>query len=238
MKGIISQAKNHLLSYGSYVDQGRWQARETKLRMFEALNFNYSTKIFEDPKEVAEAVGADLPWAEVHFQERVSGHPLNPAPSYLIWPYYKHDEMWKVENDQFAHTYPERFWTPQLDGIRYTYGNLGDLVDLLERDPYTRQAFLPMWFPEDTGAHHGERVPCTIGYHFILRSGHLHMFYPMRSCDFRRHLHNDIYMAARMNHWVLEQLRKRDSKWDNIKPGNLNLQIWNLHVFEGEENVI
>ena len=68
MKGIMTTARKHLLDNGSYVDQGRWQARETKLRMFEALNFNYSTKIFDDPKEVAEAVGADLPRAEVHFQ--------------------------------------------------------------------------------------------------------------------------------------------------------------------------
>ena len=31
----------------------------------------------------------------------------------------------------------------------------GDVIDLLEREPFTRQAYLPIWFPEDTGAFHG-----------------------------------------------------------------------------------
>ena len=162
---------------------------------------------------------------------------MNPAPSYEWWPYYKQDNKWRPDG-KFSHTYPERMWTPPLDGIRYLSGNLGDVLMLLLKDPMTRQAFLPLWFPEDTGAVHGERVPCTIGYWFIHRGDTLDLFYPIRSCDFRRHFKNDIYLAVRLVQWVLERLRTYSSYWDNIKPGTITMQVWNLHVFEGEEKLI
>src|SRR5918994_728289 len=68
-------------------------------------------------------------------------------------------------------------------GIRFMYGDLSDVVDLLIRNPLTRQAYLPIWFPEDTGAHHRMRVPCTLGYHFMVRNNQLSCRYYMRSCD-------------------------------------------------------
>ena len=63
------------------------------------------------------------------------------------------------------------------------------------------------WIPEDTGAHHGERVPCTLGYHFIRRDDYLHMFYFIRSCDYIRHFRDDIYLAMRKAHYILEGLK-------------------------------
>ena len=71
-------------------------------------------------------------------------------------------------------------------GIRFSYGDFNDVLDLLEKEPFTRQAFLPIWFPEDTGCHHGERVPCTIGYHFMRRGNFLSVVYMIRSCDYIR----------------------------------------------------
>ena len=66
------------------------------------------------------------------------------------------------------------------------YGDLDDVVTLLTNDPLTRQAFLPMWFPEDTGVVHGTRVPCSLGYHFMQRDGRLSITYYIRSCDIVR----------------------------------------------------
>src|SRR3954468_15378336 len=94
-----------------------------------------------------------------------------------------------------------------MRGIRYDYGDLQDVVDMLVRSPYTRQAVLPVWFPEDTGAVHGERVPCTLIYHWMLRDGRLHCFYDIRSCDFVRYFRDDVYFAMRLTQWLIEQVQ-------------------------------
>lgn len=220
-------------------------------------------------------------WAEDHFQERVSGEPLNPAPSYEQWPWHsnKHKERFKnlafdivtddfgnkmkvaveLEGQPFDHTYPERMWPtradevnrmfadplsdsliPRMRGIRFRYGDLEDVVNLLERDPYTRQAYLPIWFPEDTGSTEGQRVPCTLGYHFIRYGPQLQIKYFIRSCDVTRHLHNDVYMAGRLLQWMCQHLegtgkpsqgREFGAPW----PGELTMFISNLHMFTADE---
>jgi len=251
IKGKIG---NELKQFGTKRKANQWQARDVSVGMHELNNVHFSYQIPIKQSELEYQVKPDQPWADEHFAERVSGIPMNPAPSYKNWPYYKEDHKWRV-NGEFAHTYPERMWvsnivqgipevtkaSPGIDGVRYRYGDLADVVKLLTKDPYTRQAFLPIWFPEDTGAHHGERVPCTIGYHFLLVGDRLDIFYTIRSCDYRRHFTNDVYFAARLCQWMLEQLQPDlgyDSPWFNVKPGKLHMHIYNLHVFDGEEQFI
>lgn len=235
---MVEQAREKLIKEGQIIKPKKWQARPISIGMYEVLNVFLEAQVPQDQESLIKQITPDLPWAEEHFQERVCGKPLNPAPSFERWPYYKQDEKWRTDG-KFSHTYPERMWVPtNLDGVRYKYGNLKNLIKSLVDDPHTRQAFLPIWFPEDTGAAHGERVPCTIGYWFIHRGDSLHLNYPIRSCDFRRHFRNDIYMACRLLQWVLDELRKFDQYWNKVTPGKLNMQIWNLHVFEGEEKII
>lgn len=129
-----------------------------------------------------------------------------------------------------------------MEGIRYRYGDLNDVVSLLAKEPYTRQAYLPVFFPEDTGAHHGERVPCTLGYHFLLREGKLHINYFIRSCDYLRHFRDDVYLAGRLCQWIVHQLIVKEAwtgateqaLWGNVTPGTLTMFISSLHVFEGD----
>ncbi len=235
----IETAGELLKSFGKVCRPKKWQAIDVNIGMWEIFNLNMSIPIPTEKWSWAEDVKPSLPWADDHFIERVSGKPLNPPPSYKDWPHYRNDEDWRRVDGKFSHSYPERMWAPQdIMGIRYRYGNLRDLIDLMRDDPHTRQAFLPIWFPEDTGAHHGERVPCTIGYWFIHRGDKLDMYYPIRSCDYRRHFRNDIYMAGRLVQWMLYQLQMEDKYWDKVLPGDLNMQVWNLHVFEGEQNFI
>jgi thymidylate synthase len=164
---------------------------------------------------------------------------------------------------RFDHTYPERFWPKHAGhdhdalgarwrdaidatcggtpGIRFHYGDLSDVVDLLVRSPLTRQAFLPVWFPEDTGAVDGQRVPCTLGYHFMQREGRLSCRYYLRSCDLYRHLSNDVYFAARLTEWVADKVwqktRDRPQKV-SMRPGGLVMHISSLHSFEGDTKKI
>lgn len=199
------------------------------------------------------AISPNLPWAEEHFQERVGGKPLNPPPSAAEWPFIQSGHGGHVDREKkFSHTYPERFWPKSANsdeimqfpngrkaevntGIRYAYGDLQDVVNLLDKSPMTRQAYLPVWFPEDTGNVMGERVPCTLGYHFQIRDGELNCTYLMRSCDFFRHFKDDVYMAGRLMLWVASRLSEDD--WTpEVKPGNLAVHIMNLHTFVGERH--
>lgn len=189
----------------------------------------------------------NLPWAEDHFRERIGGEPLNPAPSHNWWPYARAGNAEHTDyRGRFSHTYPERFWPKQANpdeimqfpngreaeinvGIRYPYGDLDDVVHNLHQLPFTRQAFLPIWFPEDTyAADAGLRVPCTLGYHFIRNGRDLDCNYFMRSCDLFRFFNDDAYMAVRLVQHICERL-----DWV-VYPGTLTMFISNLHIFQGD----
>jgi len=120
-------------------------------------------------------------------------------------------------------------------GIRWSYGDLGDLVKLLANEPLTRQAWIPLFFPEDTGLGDGGRKPCTLGYQFIMRENQLHMYYPLRSCDYVRHFRDDIYLAIRLLLWVLNECRKiNPTVWDKVRPGVYTMHATSLHIFAND----
>lgn len=186
----------------------------------------------------------NLPWADEHFEERVGGQPLNPGNSWLSWPWSNSADKFRTQNGgKFDHTYMERFWPKRAGiiddyeggikiprrGIRFEYGDLYDLVAHLADDPLSRQAYLPVWFPED-GTCDGRR-PCTLGYHFLMRNDHLHITYYIRSCDVVRHWADDCYLCVRLLLWVLDELRKLDKCWDSVRPGLYTMHIASLHCF-------
>jgi hypothetical protein len=219
-------------------DVGEWQAQKIDNPLMitrELTNVIFDLKITNNIEGWQTQIEPNLPWAEDHFNERVSGEPLNPAPSEAWWPYAQRGtEDHKIDfSRKFSHTYPERFWPKFAEnnegnmGIRYNYGDLNDVVALLKRSPMTRQAYLPVWFPEDTGANYEQRVPCTLGYHFLLRNGVLGITYFIRSCDFVRHFSDDVYMAGRLCQWVADQVAD-----GNV--GYLSMHIGSFHIFDGD----
>jgi hypothetical protein len=239
---------HELLSSGERVET-HWQAMRgvPQNQTIELTNVEFRCVMPVTGETASLQIAPTLPWAEDHFQERVSRVPHNPPPSAAYWQRGKGVDEHRDAQGKFSHTYPERFWPKQahlgpnnvtrynMQGIRYPYGDLDDVVSLLAREPYTRQAYLPVWFPEDTGAVHGERVPCTLGYHFLLREGRLHTFYPIRSCDLLRHFRNDVYMAVRLTQWVIDQLNTGAyAPWVGVTPGTLTMHIVSLHVFEAD----
>lgn len=119
-------------------------------------------------------------------------------------------------------------------GIYHDYGDLAGVVRVLHRDPLTRQAILPVWFPEDTGDSHSDRKPCSISYHFMCRGNRLDMVYYIRSCDFVRHFRDDIYLTIRLQLWMLEQLRKKDNNWNEVRLGKFVMHIDSLHMFRND----
>jgi hypothetical protein len=239
---------------------GEWQSQKSVAganTTYEVLNASFSMQMPHHSMDAARVTGANLPWAEDHFQERVSGIPMNPPPSNAWWPFAVAGNDMHKANEQFSHTYPERYWPKQAGdpmfhpraktdfpmwGIRYPYGDLGDVVRQLYDSPYTRQAYLPVWLPEDTGSVQGQRVPCTLGYQFLIRrdakgGNELHVIYSMRSCDFMRHLADDIYMTIRLAQWVRTKLVDQAVEDDyvtlqDLTMGKLHFHAGSLHIFE------
>lgn len=187
----------------------------------------------------------NLPWADEHFEERVGGTPINPGSAWRLWPWAKNADTFRAD-ERFNHNYMERYWPRYAGemrhgkmnvGIRYPYGDLMDVVCLLRDDPMTRQAYLPIFFPEDTG--HRDRKPCTLGYHFMIRDEKLSIYYPMRSCDVLRHFRDDVYLTARLALWVRDTLRGMlPEKFSRLELGTFRMYIASLHAFEGDIHAI
>jgi hypothetical protein len=257
-KGVIDSARQQLIDVGQWVKGDQWQSRDVRdkpeMVMREILFFSFRVQITgENLPALARDIGPNLPWADDHFIERVGGEPLNPGEQWSKWPWGNSADKFRDHNGLFSHTYMERIWPKFANwtlggrlgenderpneahsGIRYAYGDLNDVVEHLVKHPLSRQAYLPIWFPEDTGVAHGERVPCTLGYHFIMRDNYLHTRYDIRSCDLVRHFQDDIYLAVRLKLWLLNQLRERDPAWKKVAPGFFNMNITSLHAFKND----
>lgn len=230
------------------VHVGEWQAQrdvpQADTIEVEDVSFELDLTPFKFWDELAGAINPNLPWAEEHFNERVSGRPWNPPPSHVRWPYAQSGNDQHRAGEVFSHTYPERFW-PRFAGvgedsydgleahrgIRFEFGDLGQLTSILRRNLGTRQAYLPVWFPEDLdAADRGARVPCTLGYHFLVRDGKLKIVYYIRSCDFYRHFRDDVYMAGRLAQWVANEV--------GVTPSKIVMHISSLHIFAPEKGKI
>jgi len=244
----IGEALDHL---GEIVEVGEWQSLQrsdhpmTKTLELEDVSFEW-IDIPRTKLELQAAVEPNMPWAEDHFQERIAGKPLNPGEQYKNWPWYKQGVEDHKSQGQFSHTYMERYWAGsevapdfkqfyekdgRLDlhhGLRFPYGNLSNLISLLMTRPYTRQAYLPVWFPEDLYASDvkGERVPCTLGYHFLRRGDVLKVVYYMRSCDWYRYFRDDVYLTCRLLQHIARVVGATELK--------LVMHISSLHIFEPE----
>lgn len=239
---VVHNVRAHFLEYGRTVDRGEWQGKQDErpqTRVFEVHDISFRVTVPLSGSLWQDEVKPNLPWAEDHFQERVAGEPLNPGEQYKNWPWYKQGVEEHKETGMFSHTYMERFWcslTSAPWGIHAAWGDLFDLVELLKARPYSRQAYLPIWFPEDLmQARQSERVPCTLGYLFqavppldSLNKAPLKATYYMRSCDWFRYFRDDVYMAGRLLQWVAGLV--------GMVPTTLTVHIANLHIFNDEVN--
>lgn len=234
MKKTIKNLRQKLLDEGQVIKTQSWQGKENPPEFLELLHVNVMIPMEQTIGSMQQQAQPMLPWADIHFEERVGGLPLNPPPSHTMW--LRGNEAY-MSGEKFSHSYPERFWPKSIHseiGIRFNIGDLGDLIRLLIKEPETRQAYLPIYFPEDIyAATIGERIPCTLGYHFIVRNNKLDVFYPMRSCDVIRHMHNDLYLTNRLALFVKEQAHLH-----NIELGSIHFVATSLHCFTSDRIAI
>lgn len=242
--------------------QGENVANNPAALSYELANVSFSLDVrhqVDDLNIAREDIDPNLPWADDHFEERVCGYPINPGVEWRNWPWAASADKFR-DGGMFNHNYMERYWpkfagkygaaerpsdyigVPVTDdnstpnrGIRWQYGDLSDVVNLLQKDPLTRQAWLPIFFPEDTGIGDGGRKPCTLGYQFIRRGQVMSIYYPLRSCDFIRHFRDDAYLAVRLLEWMIGELQSLSpEEWQDVRAGDLSMHCTSLHVFAND----
>lgn len=255
--GLPREFREHSVRIKGWTWQGVDVSKRPEMVSYDLINWQCKVPLLgiEDLDHWQKDICPNLPWADDHFEERVCGKPINPGVEWANWPWGASASGF-LEGGLFDHNYMERYWPkyagqernrptkvasdiheppPSMhnSGIRFTYGDLNDLVAQLADDPTTRQAYLPLYFPEDTGRE--GRKPCSLGYQFWAIDKRFYIWYPMRSCDAIRHLQDDIYLTIRLGLWVLDRCRQlRPDLWQDVKPHSFAMHASRLHIFEND----
>lgn len=163
----------------------------------------------------SEVTGVIQPWADAEFEERIDpSGTVNPGKAWElrkeVWTEYIHD-------GKLAYAYNERLmFNDQLNKV----------IERLKVDHDSRQLWVSIWNPAIDPDKLGgvSRVPCSLGYNFQFRDGKLNMHYVMRSCDFKTHFTNDVYLAIRMLEYVAEKT--------GLPVGDFTHTLFSLHIYK------
>lgn len=202
--------------------QGKFVAKE-KFDSMELVGYAYKLVRPENPEDAVN-------WAREHFnkehltpeygedwfQEMIEGG-LNPGEAHL-----KHrEDYWRAfgldDGEKFAYTYSNR-----MDGV------LDSVLEKLRESKYRRAAYIPIWWKEDNEKIGKKRVPCSLGYHLLIRreglKDRLNLLYYQRSCDLASFYPLDLYRAVRLMQYSCREL--------DLKMGVLTHSISSLHCFK------
>lgn len=224
-KQTINEVTREVFSRGRKVYDPTHQGTKVGKKDFDSMElvgFGYKLVRPENPEDAVDWARENFgkehltpEYGEDWFQEMLEGG-LNPGTAHLkhrkeYWEKYGLDKEGK-----FAYTYSERM-----------EGNLEKVLDNLRESPYRRAAYLPIWKDEDNDKVGRKRVPCSLGYHFLIRQeglkDKLNLLYYQRSCDLANFYPLDLYRAVRMMQYVSNEL--------NVGIGQLSHFISSLHCF-------
>lgn len=98
-------------------------------------------------------------------------------------------------------------------GARWRYcaehNQLRTVIDLLRKDPDSRQAIMSMWRPDDLAwAFKGGKkdLPCTLALQFLVRSGNLYCIATMRSNDVWLGMPYDVFAFTTIQRIIADEL--------------------------------
>lgn len=223
----IEEAKNEIsrdlkelaVVYQSKSVQDMDTSKDKGYMTHELINYSYSISSQNIANEMWQygLQNLDKSYLKEELLERIttSGNPGNA---------YKNDEeYWSQfihkDTGQFSYSYPERL-----------YGNLEGIVKQITVNRDSRQLWIPIWWEKDFEARDlKHRVPCSIGYHFMVRDNKLHMHYIMRSCDFVKHWAKDIVLAVAFAKEITKAYNAVNT--DLIKVGSFTHTVFSLHGF-------
>jgi thymidylate synthase len=216
-----------LPTYQVGVQQDR--AREVIVR--EALNYTYSLPL--------EAVRSG--WQQFPQLAQQMGFQDEEVAQWVQW---LEVERWaRTDNPELAEVaaslHPLKSHFDEGLAPSYLYGHRlqqGGTVEQMSRilnaDLDSRRAYLPIYSSQDSlRASQSTRIPCSLGYHFMVRSDdgirRLHMTYFMRACDFDHFWLSDLLLAGFMGAQVACRLG------GEVQLGNLVHSIISFHLIRG-----
>lgn len=97
-------------------------------------------------------------------------------------------------------------------------------IDMLRRDPSTRQAVVQIWDPLHDQLPGRKDIPCTLGFVFSIRKDELHMATHMRS--------NDLWWGWSYDAFQFTQLQCTVANLLNLAVGPYVHYVNSLHVYE------
>ncbi len=128
-----------------------------------------------------------------------------------------------------------RFLNYSDDGTRLygpygprSYRGLARAVDVLAKDPDSRQAVASLWTNEESSV--TKDLPCTLSWSFRIRGGKLNMSTVMRSWDAWTGVTYDLPAMTRIQSGVAWAL--------GVEPGTYNHTAHSLHVYARDEEAI
>ncbi len=104
------------------------------------------------------------------------------------------------------------------------HGAVGDLVNLMKRDPDTRQGVISVFDSSRDLDRQKKDIPCTIALHFMQRDGGLEMNAIMRS--------NDIWLGTPYDFTQFAVLQASVAQALNIQPSTYIHSASSLHLYE------
>lgn len=99
-----------------------------------------------------------------------------------------------------------------------------NLIDLLRRDPYTRQAVVTIWDPMYDQQQSKKDLPCTLAFVFAIRDAELHMSTHMRS--------NDLWWGWSYDAFQFTQLQCTVANVLGLRPGPYVHYVNSLHLYK------
>ena len=225
----LSEIKRDLAELGTRVKPARWQGKDVSgVENYETLE--YPRYIYTVTCPNLSHLEPTQPWASMELNERFSpGQAHNPAEAWKL-----REDVWQPllkEDGKFHYTYAERLKINR--GCDNWEDQILDLVVRAQQEPLSRQLYLSIWDRRlDQNPTVDDRVPCSLGYHFMIRDGKLDMTYMMRSCDFVVHFQNDVWLALQTQLVFLDRLNALRTLRDEapISLGHFIHFIISLHI--------
>lgn len=152
----------------------------------------------------------------------------------LLTPYAPSYSRFATPGTNSAHGAYGKRWTDdlsfkyaQVDQRCRRHNQLVAVIDLLKRDPNTRQALIGMWNAGDLiYALKGEcpDIPCTVGMQFHLRDGVLHASTRMRS--------NDAWLGFPYDVFCFTYIQKLVAAELGVPTGWYNHSVGSMHLYD------
>ncbi len=139
-------------------------------------------------------------------------------------------ELW-AENGSIGKSYgyqAGKAMTARIKGETVQCRNQLDyIIQLLKRDPSSRQAVIDLWDPEDL--HEMGLPPCVMSYVFTIADNKLNLLVLQRSADFAVGVPFDFLEAGILQQLVIHELKREGL---DVTTGQLSFTFGDAHVYE------